>query len=94
MTNLEQQVWAAAFAEKFKLEYEFNSRVGSAVDGFYCAEIADLAVEKLREALQCEDREYLMPVKEGFADACGDILRQTNHKYLGIGATDKRPPPA
>lgn len=70
MTALEQQVWAAAFAAEFSREWEFRMRHGvdpQELSGFSCAEIADVAVEKLREALTCEDSKYLLPVIEGEA---------------------------
>jgi len=70
MNPMEQQVWAAAFAQAWHAEYKFrreNPRDHLPVDGisgFSCGELADLAVETYREALTCEDREYLLPVKE------------------------------
>ncbi len=68
MTALEQQVWAATFAAEFSREWEFRTRHGldrDEISGFSCAENADEAVTKLREALTCEDSKYLLPVIEG-----------------------------
>jgi hypothetical protein len=64
---LEQQVWASVFAAEFSREWEFRVTHGKEPDrlsGFSCAEVADEAVEKLREALTCEDSKYLTPVTE------------------------------
>jgi hypothetical protein len=69
MTGLEQQVWAATFAAEFSREWDFRRRNGvdhQGISGFSCAEIADEAVTKLREALACDDSKYLLPVIEGF----------------------------
>lgn len=74
MGGLERMVWAAAYANEFArsldfiLKYKSNQTIDN-VSGFSCAEIADVAVEKLREALTGDDREYLLPVKEGWKDA-------------------------
>lgn len=67
MTSLETQVWAAAFAAEFSRQHEFFTQHGKPerVSGFNCAEIADIAVEKLREALASDDAQYLTLVKEG-----------------------------
>jgi hypothetical protein len=71
MTALEQQVWAAAFAAAFEADRILYYRYGDGtktvddIAGFSCAEIADVAVQKLREALTGPDREYLIPVREG-----------------------------
>lgn len=75
MTELEKLVWAAAFAAEHHKEYWFRTNSGKAhLDplgnyGFSCGEIADQAVKKLREALECDDGEYLLPVKEGWKAA-------------------------
>ena len=69
--GLERMVWAAAYANEFArsldfiLTYKSNQTIDN-VSGFACAEIADVAVEKLREALTGDDKEYLLPVKEGW----------------------------
>lgn len=68
MTDLEKQVWAATYSAEFSREWEFRTTYGKdreAISGFSCAEVADAAVEKLREALTGPDREYLMLVTEG-----------------------------
>jgi len=69
MTNLETQVWAATFAAEFARERKFQMEYGGGVvediNGFSCAEIADSAVERLREALNGDDAEYLLPVTDG-----------------------------
>lgn len=81
MTNLETQVWAATFAAEFARERKFQMEHGGGsvddISGFSCAEIADSAVESLREALGGDDAEYLLPVSEGEGGArrryCGDV---------------------
>ena len=71
MNKLEQQVWAAAFAAEFSVARDLFQkgaiRIGD-IDGFSCAEIADIAVERLRAALAGPDREYLLPIKEEWKD--------------------------
>lgn len=71
MSEMERLVWAAAFAAEFSRERDFRARHASAGDidgisGFSCAETADVALEKYREAVRGEDREYLAPVVEGW----------------------------
>lgn len=71
MNKLEQQVWAAAFAAEFSVAralFERGGRDVNDIDGFSCAEIADVAVERLRAALAGPDREYLLPIKEEWKD--------------------------
>ncbi len=69
MTNLETQIWAHTFAGEFLRERKFQMEYGGGdvetINGFSCAEIADSAVERLREALNGDDAEYLLPVIEG-----------------------------
>lgn len=73
MSDLEKMVWAAAFAAEFSREYAFRFTHAvphlpiDGISGFTCGEIADLALEKLREALSGDDREYLVPVREKWA---------------------------
>lgn len=71
MTELEKLVWAAAFAAQHNKEYWFHSdnHLNEEVSGYYCATIANEAVEKLREALSGDDAKYLLPVKEGWKAA-------------------------
>lgn len=70
MNNMERMVWAAAFAAEFAKERKFRDDHQVAhlplkgISGFSCAEIADMALEKYREAITCDDAEYLIPVKE------------------------------
>lgn len=65
MTEIERAIWAAAFALEHNKEYWFIKNNGldhsqnREVNGFSCAEIADEAVGKFREALRCVDGEYL-----------------------------------
>ena len=68
MTNLEKQVWAAAFANEFQRERSFGYQHGKLIDdihGFSCAEIADVTLEKFREAITGDDKEFLLPFSEG-----------------------------
>jgi hypothetical protein len=69
MNHLEREVWATAFAAEFARERKFKMEHGGGtvedISGFSCAEIADSAVERLREALSGDDAEYLLPVSEG-----------------------------
>jgi hypothetical protein len=62
MNELERLVWATAFAS-MAMKHHGDS-------GFTAGEWANDAVDKLRDALACEDHEYLYPVKEGWAAAC------------------------
>ena len=70
MTPLEEKVWAAAYANEFNYYrrlYHDNAGHQYTIDdisGFACAEVADVAVEKLREALTGENAPYLLPVQE------------------------------
>lgn len=68
MNEIEQKIWATAFANAFEedriLFYE-GGRPLADISGFACAEIADVAVEKYREAVTGPDAEYLLIVKEG-----------------------------
>ena len=67
MNELEKMVWAAAFANKVQKDVEFCHKYSMPIDsinGFSCAELADLAVDKLREAMISEDKKYLYPIKE------------------------------
>ncbi len=70
MTELEQQVWAAAYANEFakvRKYYASIAHVGNYgidnIDGYECGAVADVAVLKLREAL-CGPGGDLLPVKE------------------------------
>lgn len=65
MNSLERAVWAAAFVAEWHKERELQRLHGiPPADGFSCAELADDAVQKLREAFECDDAEHLLPVKE------------------------------
>lgn len=70
MKELEQQIWAAAFAAEFsywrQLYMKATYHTIDHISGFTCAETADVALEKFREAVTGPDREYLIPVKEGW----------------------------
>jgi len=66
-SEIEKQIWAAAFAAEFVKENDFvNRHGGGPVVGFSVAEIADSAVEKYREAVSGWDKDCLLPVKEGW----------------------------
>jgi hypothetical protein len=66
----EEAIWTAAFAGAFIQEFELRAMsVGQqeAIEkthGFTCAEIADAAVEKYREAINSDDAKHLLIVKE------------------------------
>lgn len=67
MTELEEKIWAAVFAKVLCDERAFNHRYNQPdreVSGFMCAEVADEAVEKFREAVSCEDAKYLLLIQE------------------------------
>ena len=66
MNELEQKVWAAAYAAVYANELNFYKGHGmpEKVCGFNCAEYADEAVRKLREALTSDDGQYLYPITE------------------------------
>lgn len=63
-------MWAAAYANEFNYYrrlYHDNAGHSYTIDnisGFSCAEVADVAVQKLREALTGEDRGCLLPIQE------------------------------
>lgn len=66
MTEDEKMVWSAAFAQSVLKELDFYKSHGNTwdeinekVSGYNSAEIADIAVEKFREALAAADAEYL-----------------------------------
>jgi len=75
VTELEKLVWAASYAAEFSNERRFYSSTPGCkktiddISGFSCAEVADVAVAKLREAFTGEDREYLLPIREKDSDA-------------------------
>lgn len=71
MEDIEKMVWAAAFAAAHSREWDFVRRGNGSVSvdditGYKCAEEADHCLEKFREAVVCEDREYITPVKDGW----------------------------
>ncbi len=72
MTELEKMVWTATFAAEFSREYAFRQTHGvphlapEDISGFSCAEVADLAVEKFREAINGIDGNLLVPSVEGW----------------------------
>ena len=70
MTEIEKTIWASVFAGSFLRDYEFYYKYGNGtktiddIYGFSCAEIADEAVEKYREAIFSEDVQHLLIAKE------------------------------
>ena len=66
MNELEQKVWAAAYAPVFANELAFFKTHGQSekVCGQEAADWADVAVRKLRETLAGPDAYYLCPVAE------------------------------
>jgi hypothetical protein len=70
MSPLEQQVWAASYAAEFAKTRKFYETYGNGrfsiedISGFSCAEVADVALEKFREAVNGPDKMYLIPVIE------------------------------
>jgi hypothetical protein len=68
MDDLEKMVWAAAFAAEFASERAFlqnhSSKEIDSISGYSCAEVADVCLEKYREAIASDDCGYLYPVKE------------------------------
>ena len=72
MSDMEKMVWVASFAAEFSRERAFLDSHGKSIDdvsGFSCAEVADVALDKYREAIRSESAEYLTPVQKGW---CGD----------------------
>jgi len=69
---MERMIWAAAFVAEHARELMFrqdNPRDHlpiQGISGFSCAEIADLALARYREAMYCDDAVYLIPVKESW----------------------------
>ncbi len=67
MSELEKMVWAAAFAAEFSsVRHHYNSEPGlkrtvDDIDGYSCAEIADIAVDKLREGLALDKDKLRLP---------------------------------
>lgn len=64
MTPLEKQVWVAAFAAEFARERKsrfITPGAGSIddIDGYDCAGVADVAVEKFRDALASDEYQHL-----------------------------------
>lgn len=45
-----------------------TQRVWLNQSGYSCAEVADVALEKFREAIESDDCGYRIPVKEGWVD--------------------------
>ena len=78
MDEMEKLIWATAFCSEFnnkrnfyaKNAYICKDRVITVddIDGFSCSEIADIAVVKFREAVNSEDKCYLLPFKENWFD--------------------------
>ena len=70
MSEMEKMVWAAAFAVEWKSQLDrlapTDTRPWKNVSGFSCAELADEALLKFREAMRCDDKEHLLPIKEGW----------------------------
>jgi len=68
MTDMERMIWAAAFARVYADERAQNRflRWEKEISGFHCAEIADEAVEKYREALRSDDSQYLLLITEPY----------------------------
>lgn len=71
MTDLEKVIWAAAYAAEFaSIRKLYESTPGSRltiddISGFQCAEVADVALEKFRDAVSGDDAVYLTICKEG-----------------------------
>ncbi len=64
MNAIERSIWTATFSNVFALEWQFKRKhienALDSIDGFTCAEIADVAVEKYREVLKHPDADSLM----------------------------------
>lgn len=66
-SDVEKLVWAAAFAAEFAQDRALLNAHGKepdSISGYSCAEVANVAVEKYREAIKSDDAGFLMPVKE------------------------------
>lgn len=73
MNEMERQIFAAAFAAAFSKQWAFmvqNKGVREAMrstsDGFQFAKVADQAVLAYRNSLKCDDRIFLLSVKESW----------------------------
>ena len=74
MNEIERMIFAAVFAAEYHKEWTFRVQhvgVGGAMGSFgksaySIAEVADEAVKVYRRAMQSEDREYLLAVKENW----------------------------
>lgn len=71
MNDTERLVWTAAFAAEFMnsrsfLQQHCSEQTIDDISGYSCAEVADVALEKYRQAINSPDAEYLIPVKEGW----------------------------
>lgn len=75
MNEMERMIFAAAFAAAFHKEWAFRVQhqgtreameATSRSSGFSFAEIADEAVKTYRNAMQSEDRDFLLAVKENW----------------------------
>ncbi len=70
MTEMEKKVWAAAFASAYESErWQRMNTPGphesvDDISGYSCAEIADAALDKFREAMTSDSREHLALMKE------------------------------
>jgi len=67
-------IWAATFSRVFADERAHNRmlRWEREIPAFHCAEVADEAVEKYREARKSDDAQYLLIVKEGYCRGVDD----------------------
>jgi hypothetical protein len=75
--EIEFMIWAAAFANEFARERELYMATPGCkwtiddIGGFSCSEVADVALEKFREAVNGEDGGYLTPIKENWLKGGG-----------------------
>jgi hypothetical protein len=76
-TTMEMMIWASAFVAAFERDRRLYESTPSTpgckytiddVSGFHCAEIADVVLEKYREAMTCDDAQYLIPVQENWEE--------------------------
>jgi len=73
MNEMERMIFAAAFAAAFQKEWAFRvahqgitEAMNHTSNGFGFAETADEAVKSYRNAMNSEDRNYLLAVEENW----------------------------
>ena len=72
MSDIDKMVWAAAYAAEFNRvrafydEYPHLKKTIDDIDGFSCAEVADVALAEFQKAVEHPDKDLLEPVRRGW----------------------------